>query len=510
MNMILNHPPRIRICLILFSIISIFAELPQIAYAQTGAINWNAPINISRSPGMTSTDPFVIGDSSGAAHLFWAEKKTDGISNVPDTVMYAYWDGHHWSLPVDIHHSPISHGNQVVAYPHAVIDTTGTIHLIWLTLPNFPNFSLYYSKAHATQAGTAAGWSTPVALSEDLTGTNYSIDIKIDSQQNLHVIYSRVPAGFAPPELLATAYIRSTDLGNTWSDPIDIYTVSVPSNGTSNTRLLIDDQDNVFASWSEWNSSGNGQAIGFARSMDNGLTWDTPITLTERTGSEYERDWNNMAYLGNNTIVAFWEGGWRAYRHVMYSFDSGLSWTEPVDIFPGLIGENGFVEFARDGDGNLHLFYAQRTREGNSVRSGEGLWHSVWEGGTRWRDPTLSGGNYVQLNSKVTIINGNKVIATWLTDPEYEIWVMTGTIIGVTRIPPQPWEPMMLQAETTSLPREETASVTPTPGQTVQIFETGPTSSYLNSHPGVVVLLGLFPSIIFVSIILMIIKQRQR
>jgi hypothetical protein len=482
----------------------------QIALAQTASINWNAPINISRSPNMTSTDPFVVGDPAGLVHLFWAEKVSDAPGNVPDTVMYAIWDGRNWSQPIDIHYSPPSHGNQVVAFPQAVIDGNGIIHLIWLTQPNFPNYSLFYSQSHSNETMTPNGWSSPVAIAEDLTGTNYALDIKVDSQQHLHVIYARVPAGDAPPELRATAYIRSTDAGITWSDSIDIYTVSVPSNGTSNTRLLVDEAGNVFASWSEWNRSGNGQAIGFARSMDNGLTWDAPINLTVRAGGEYERDWNNMAHLGNNTIVTFWEGGWRAYRHAQYSFDNGRTWTEPVDIFPGLIGENGFVEFARDGDGNLHLFYAQRTREGNMLRSGEGLWHSIWEGGTRWRDPISSGGNTGYLNPKVAIINGNNVVATWYTSPEFEIWVMTGSIIGVTQTPPRPWERVALEPETTSVPTYEISPFTPTPEQSDPVFDTGPISRYSNGHPGVAIMLGIFPSIIFVGIILMIIKLRQR
>jgi hypothetical protein len=73
----------------------------------------------------------------------------------------------------------------------------------------------------------------------------------------------------------------------------------------------------------------------------------------------------------------------------MYSYDGGVTWSEPIDTFPWLIGENGFVEFAYDSNNSLHLFVAQRVREGYSERGDRiGLWHSVWEGGTRWREPT--------------------------------------------------------------------------------------------------------------------------
>ena len=173
--------PRIRtlfILLVLLSISTIMSSRPLTAHAQTGSINWSERINISRSPTMTSVDPFLLGDQAGLVHLFWAEKVFDVPGNVPDTVMYAVWDGRNWSRPVDIHFSPPDHGDQVVAFPHAVIDGNGTIHLIWLAQPNFPNYSIFYSRTHSNLSINPGEWSQAIAIAEDLTGTNYSIDIK--------------------------------------------------------------------------------------------------------------------------------------------------------------------------------------------------------------------------------------------------------------------------------------------------------------------------------------------
>ena len=426
--------------------------------AQEGGIFWEEPFNISRTSDSTSTDPFLLADPAGVVHLFWAEKASNQQANNPDTLMYTWWDGNNWAEPIDIYIAPLEHGTLIVQYPHAVIDDQGTIHLVWLSQPNFPNYALFYSSAPANKAHLAQAWKPAALIAGDLTGTNYSLDIKTDNNQKIHLVYSRVPGGVDAPELRSVSYIYSEDSGETWADSVDIYTIHDPSSGASNNRLIVDDQGNLYTTWSEWDISGNGQAIFFTRSLDNGASWEKPIILTKRVGSEYERDWNSIAFLGPGTLVAVWEGGWRAYRNIMYSYDGGETWTEPVDAFPGLIGENGFIEFARDSEDVLHMFFANRSREGNTLREGEGLWHSIWEGDEIWSEPILSSPNINMLNPKAVIMNGNRVMTTWYTGADREIITMPGTVIDAASIPPIIWPPSTPEQPATPAP---TASLTP-------------------------------------------------
>ena len=116
--------------------------------AQSSEILWGPAADISNSPGNTSTDPFLISDPTGKVHLFWAEKGSSIPGNQPDTVMYSTLDGNVWSKPIDIFFSPESDGTPVVAYPRAVIDDRGYLHLIWLAQPHFPRYALYYSSVY--------------------------------------------------------------------------------------------------------------------------------------------------------------------------------------------------------------------------------------------------------------------------------------------------------------------------------------------------------------------------
>lgn len=477
--------------------------------AQTDEITWDPPINLSNSE-PTSTDPFLLADPAGVAHLFWAEKAGPQEGNQADTIMYTSWDGITWTRPVDIFFTPEDEGNPKATHPRAVLDENGRIHLVWMTEPNAPNNAVKYSSANAWEAGSASAWQPSVTLAADLTGQKYSIDIGYNPQQGLHLLYARGTGAASGGR--SVAYMRSMDGGETWTEPVDIYRISDLKRGASDTRLLLEPPNRIYASWTEWDDSGNGQAIVFTRSLDNGATWERARPLDVTIGLEYERDWNNMALIGDGQIVSIWEGGWRAYRGAMYSYDAGVTWTEPIDVFPWLIGDNGSVEFVRDSNNVLHVFLANRVREGNLNRGERaGLWHSVWEGGTRWREPNLAslrGNDENMTNPKVTIVNGNRIVAAWYRSQVFEIIVMTGRIENAPEIPSSAWVtptpplPAGTPVETATPQVAESAGATAIP--------TNFSNPVVPNNPGSKVLLGLLPSILVVTSIVIIWQRKIR
>ncbi len=440
----------------------------------------------------------------------------------PNSVMYTVWDGSQWKQPIDIFGASLADGNPIVAYPHAILDDRGNIHLIWLQQPNDPDYAVYYSTAPASQAGSAKAWTKPVILADDLTGSKYSIHIAYTPPQTLHIAYARVAGGESPTEQRAVSYIRSTDGGSSWSKPVDVFTAPSLDTGASDTRLLVLPPDKVFLTWTLWDQSGNGQAIYFTRSLDNGLTWTRPIRLAVRQGLEYERDWNNLVWLGGNTIGALYEGGWRAYRYATYSSDFGTTWSEPIDIFPWLIGDNGYIEFARDGSDTVHLFVAQRIREGNLQRGDYfGLWHSVWTNGERWQEPILvtRDENAVKgmTNPKVAIINGNQIVTAWYGSNIYEIWVQTGVIENAKAIIPVPWS-IPVTTPTNTSPNGLTPSETPAPTATSPVGGTVTqnqppvlfTQKPLSISQSTIILLGIVPALVIILTFIVIQQRRTR
>ena len=493
--------------------IAMATSFPHQTFAQTGEIDWTEPVNLSNTPDLTSIDPFLLSDPAGGVHLFWAEKVILGGAQNPDTIMYTYWDGENWSKPMDIFFSPISDGNQVVAFPQAVIDDNGRIHLFWLSEPNAPYFSLNYSWVEASQARFTSAWQPKIIIADDLTGTKYSFHIAYSPPNTLHLIYAGgMAVGDRPLEDFTVRYFRSDDLGETWSKPVTIFTSPVSLWGASDTRMIFVPPSNLYASWTLWDDDGNGFRIYFSDSQDNGFTWAEPVILTENREDEYERDWNNLVYLEDNHIMAMWEGGWRAYRQAQHSFDGGATWGDPIDTFPNLIGDNGFVEFAQDSNGTWHSFNAQRPREGSdlsfSMEAMNSLWHSVWLGGTVWSDPTPAI-TAEMTNPKVAIVNGNRIVAVWYGSLIYEIMVTTGVIRDAPVIPSVPWDEPVVSV--TNVPAEvipspiivETSQPTPTP---VIVKSAGDVQT-INTFP---LLLGVVSSLVISVIMVTMVVFKRR
>lgn len=487
------------------------------ALAQSEDIVWSEVINISNSPGVTSSDPFLLADPAGIMHLFWTEKVGIAPGNQPDTVLYSQWNGRTWSKVTDLFFAPLSDGNLLVSYPHAILDSAGIIHLIWLSQPNFPYYTLYYSSAPASQAQFVQAWQPKVALAEDLNGTKYSIHLAYEEPNTVHVMYASGVQSDRALEEPGVKYLSSADGGVTWTEPATVFSVRNPTDGASDVRVVYSAPDMLFASWTMWAADGNGRAIYFSRSLDGGANWDDPKVLDQRREGEYERDWNSLAVLPDGMLMAMWEGGYRAYRHAMFSTDQGATWTEPWDIFPRLIGENGFVEFATDSNGVLHLFYSQRLREGSAEASEEtvsGLWHSVYLGDGQWSDPTLSGGINAILNPKVSIVNGNTVMAAWYTSSnnDYEIRLMTGTILGAPQVQPIPWPKDTQVLRNTPVAMVEVAQAEPTPTAAPVVALNAPAEnpSGLLANPGVGVFLGALPVLLLLPLFFLTQKLRRK
>ncbi len=343
----------------------------------------------------------------------------------------------------------------------------------------------------------------------------------------MHVLYAAGTGGGLPSDNRtnrAVSYIRSEDGGLSWSDPVDIFTFLDPTHGASNIRLYADPLGPLYATWTEWDNSGNGQAIYFARSPDGGRTWQPAQVLDRRVGEDYERDWTAVEKLDDGGLIALWEGGYRAYPQAQYSYNGGETWSRPIDTFYWLIADNGFAEFERDGSNRLHVFLPRRIREGYSDRcssflncTGEGnaLWHSVWESQTSWREPRPAGdfmvpdigGNF----TSTAIVGGNRLLAAWFDYTSLELQVMECQIEDAASVPARPW-PVRAAPVSTPTPQQAVVNVLPTstpppPAPTLSPESTQiaqPTSS------SSLVLFGLAPAILMVGGVLALDRLRRR
>lgn len=504
----------------------------QVNGAPGDVINCSPPLNLSNSEDYASQDPFLLADPAGVAHLFWVERITDipGSSH-PNAIMYTVWNGTTWSEPVDIFLSPPDIPNPRVQYPRAVLDNQGIIHLAWVG----PEGTFFYSSAPAAEAGYASAWQQPLLLASDQTGMEYSFDLAYEPPQTLHIVYGKGPALLNV--LRSVVYIQSVDGGSTWSEPVDLYNFTDPERGASTIRVLVD-EPNIYTTWTEWDTTGNGQAIYFARSLDDGATWDYPVVLAERSGTEYERDWTNPMVLDKDQLIVMWEGGHRAYPQAQYSYDGGVTWGDPIDTFYWLIADNGFAKLMWDHTGRLHTFLVRRIREGNgdkcrfpgcrfawSRNSTNTLWHSTWEGGQRWQEPKPVGNfgeGYVGKNdiwdiggsfTTVAFVNGNQVVTAWFNFTDQELAVMNCELEGVPPITPQPWPTATPLPTITPVPTA--AAITVSSNETPQLTPRTLSKdivipSTTDSNPGQPIWFSILPSLVIIIIIITVKQLRSR
>lgn len=475
----------------------------------------SSPVNISNSPGYTSVDPLMLSDEAGRIHLFWAERMTGepGASpNVPDTLVYTVWQNGRWSDPIDLFISPPENFNARIGAIRGVVDENGRIHLVWIG----PDNTFFYSSAYSFEATNANAWLPPVLLADDQSGTQYSVAIAHESPDIIHVIYGKDPARANR----TVAYIRSLDNGRSWSEPVDIHAFPDVQRGASNTRLLVHEPNRIYATWTEWDETGNGQVIYFARSLDSGLNWERPIPLAVRVGIEYQRDWTAPVILDDETLAVFWSGGFRAYPQSQYSHDGGVTWSEPHDTLYWLIADNGPAQFIQDNQGNTHLFIARRIREGYAYKcpalpgcqgDGDAIWHSTWLGGTSWSEPQPVGGFQFSNYVSVAYDGGDRLFLSWFVYGEFDIFVMDCRMSGLSQTTWQEYP-------------TRTPQPTATPPQPSAADEVGPTrplidsadllaapDSLINTQPdtGNVLLLSITPSLMILLAVVFLKRRRD-
>ena len=185
----------------------------------------------------------------------------------------------------------------------------------WTDSGTFPMFT----PAGSTRAFTAAG---DAGVAFDANGHGYY----------LCMYFTRTPGSDA------TQYVhKSTDGGATWGPPIPVSTAAAQANFDDKGHVAVDNRSftihrgNVYVAWARLNAN----QIRFARSTNNGLTFEADILVATGTASGA-----NVAVANNGDVyVAWWEmvGGNSEIR-IARSTDGGANFgaATTVRTFTGI------------------------------------------------------------------------------------------------------------------------------------------------------------------------------
>jgi hypothetical protein len=329
------NPRRFPLILTVLALIGLLAgrgALP--ALAQGGTTGWSVPINFSQQLDTFSDVPVLLCDNTQNVHVFWVERESDRmlIFNRNDV-------GASWSNPVDV----------MVTGPvldlFGVIAPDNTVHLMWNSAVHG---DLVYSHAPLALSADARGWPEPVVLVRDTD----SGSLAVDKNGVLHAVYGSADADGLSHTLY---YIHSDDGGATWSEPTPALVINTPVASATGVMIKADGQRRLHIAWQVRSFTyGEYSRIGYLHSTDLGRTWSTPIELgvsETLPGVAIPAVYT----FGDDEIHLTYDIPDRMYQ---WSKDGGQTWSQPVIIMKlgGAFG--GANVLVKDSAGTLHVVSA--------------------------------------------------------------------------------------------------------------------------------------------------------
>ena len=229
------------------------------------------PIDIT-SGNYTQFIPALI-NSSNRMHIVWYGQSPASPSPFQIRYVKSIDGGNTWSNPIDI-----TSGSYDQYDPAIAIDSFNNIHIVWSgecsSSSNY--YQIRYSKS--TDGNT---WSNPV----NITSENYHQNcpkIAIDNSNNIHLVWQGI--NLTNPTGYQIRYVKSTDGGNTWSNPVNITSENY---NQYDPAIAIDSFNNIHIVWDGGYSSNPNYQIRYSKSTDGGNTWSNPVNITSENYNQY-------------------------------------------------------------------------------------------------------------------------------------------------------------------------------------------------------------------------------
>jgi hypothetical protein len=152
-------------------------------------------------------------------------------------------------------------------------------------------------------------------------GAAFSPRLGLDSGGNVNVVYGDTTGG-----VRHVSFMRSTDQGETFSEPV---TISGASDGAFEPEIAMTPGDAINLAWEDTVSGTS--AILFARSTDNGATFSNPKQVSRGDGSATEA---HIAADGAGRLSVVWAQAVGNDKHTFYSrsTDDGQTFSEPLQL----------------------------------------------------------------------------------------------------------------------------------------------------------------------------------
>jgi hypothetical protein len=279
-------------------------------------------------------EPILLGDSSGAVHLFFADEGS-GPGGRTSVLRYARWDDGRWSEPRTVL-APTAQGAMV--NPALTLDARGWLHAVY---GGQPWGRLEYRRVHLSELFEDRAWTVPEILSE--TGILHSA-IASAPERKVFVVYASLAH--------QVFFHASDDGGRTWTEPLRLSDADPKQEACDDPRVAVDARGRLHVLWTQfqlprgWPPTGTYYRI----SSDGGLTWSA---VRQVSGVGTGRI--NIATRGADELHLVWNDAESRQRLHEWSGDGGATWSAAASI-PAVTGAAArALAMVFDAAGTLHL-----------------------------------------------------------------------------------------------------------------------------------------------------------
>jgi hypothetical protein len=185
-----------------------------------------------------------------------------------------------------------------------------TVHVVWCHQINETASTIYYRQSR----DNGDTWESVVSL--PINSTKAFIPAIAVAGSIVHIIWKDFR--FTNPEIY---YLRSTDSGITWEEPIRLTYNS--SRGENIYDITITAEDaRVYVVWKDYRTGSS--EIFLKRSIDSGATWESDQRLTH----DYMASYDPSLTVEDNTVCIMYEDyGNHSTAALLSSTDYGVTWT---------------------------------------------------------------------------------------------------------------------------------------------------------------------------------------
>lgn len=497
-----------------------------VAYGQTP--QWSEPVRLS-NPEKFAWFPDIITDLAGGIHVVWASgrKVPENRYGGYDTVIYCQPTPK--GCPELLEVAALEQfAGEFNTRPAGLVDNQGILHVLWRG-----ETVIYYTSTSVAQSDSARNWTPRRRISS--SNTAYYLNIAQDQKGVLHVVWSEnMPQNdFESCKGCSDIFYRqSTDLGRTWSTPVDLSNTGWSS---EKPHLIIGSDGLIYVAWEEGHDfyigKGEPQSSMFVASHDGGLTWEEPTTFIFPGDTPQSI---GAGLDGQGKLVVVWQQVKSQGIFYQVSVDQGKSWSIPKQL-PGIATRSVYndlddFDITADSAGHLHLVLVGRDAKMVTAVANQPdayvpdiVYHLEWDG-TGWSEANPI---FVPANGdlpewpRIAVSQGNQLYAIWFTRDKkhifdsdgglYQVWYARGKSSAPSVQPitwptptPSPTSARVIFSTPTPAPTD-----TPTPIPTldpslsqIPVPVEATTSIYADNDEVLLFIKSLIPSVVVIIIII--------